>query len=963
MRKVKPFLFLSSLILGLLFVFSLFNHPAAREAAVLADDTPAMEGPASGIYGEVSTAVSPQSTWLIETVADLGQTSGMASIAVSSAGEVMIAYRSGPNGEELKLATRTGAGWVSEIVDVSSEFYSIKLAITANGVPRITYYDGFTGGLGLTLATQTPTGWQVEVIDSTARNSGDSVSLVLDNNGLARISYFRNSPFMDLRLATETPTGWQLETVTPSDGLHGSTIALGSDGFVRIAYDNWFTQDLRLATQTASGWLFETVASNNLWNPALALTSNDEARILYKEDSGGILKYARQTAGGWQIETVATNADFGNPRLRLDETDHAHMIYSSTTPEIIYEVETPIGWLLETVENGFSDTLSLALGANSGPYMAYQVGSFLKFAMIAGPPDFLSAVPAQVGSCIGSDAMFTVFVGSQLGYTQTVGLTAIGEPDPPGTAVFNPNHQPAPFVSDLTIGTNGAAGGNYAIDVVGIGLTSTHTTTVQLDLFAGPPGTPNLATPVDGTTGVAVYPIFEWTAVADAASYFLEIATDAAFNTIVYSAAIAAPITTHTTSTALNSDTLHYWRITGVNPCASGTPSIPFSFTTGSIYCSTPNMPINSGPHTDEMTITDNGILTDVNVYLDISHTWVGDLIVEIEYVDTGFSTIIIDQPGAPPGDGCSGDDIDAILDDEASDPVEDQCGFPPPAIGGSFIPNNPLSVFDGGDLSGTWRISITDAFPGADDGILNQWCIIPAMLPAATIVVAPASLSSSQQPDNQVTQTLTISNTGTANLDWTIEESSSQSLTGNGGENEQFGSCNAPSDLPWLTLLPDNGTTLPGQATAVDVVFDSTGYAPGIYTGTLCVNSNDTLNPQIAVPLTLTVLLLNQVPVAVADTYTTTQETALTVAAPGVLANDFDGDGDSLTAVLDTDVTHGTLSLNADGSFVYTPTVGFVGADSFTYYASDGTDDSNIVTVTITVIGYRIFLPFVIKG
>ena len=72
--------------------------------------------------------------------------------------------------------------------------------------------------------------------------------------------------------------------------------------------------------------------------------------------------------------------------------------------------------------------------------------------------------------------------------------------------------------------------------------------------------------------------------------------------------------------------------------------------------------------------------------------------------------------------------------------------------------------------------------------------------------------------------------------------------------------------------------------------------------------------------------------------------------AAPGVLANDTDADSDPLTAVLDTNVTHGTLALSANGGFTYTPTTGYSGPDSFTYHANDGTANSNIVTVSLTV-------------
>jgi len=93
-----------------------------------------------------------------------------------------------------------------------------------------------------------------------------------------------------------------------------------------------------------------------------------------------------------------------------------------------------------------------------------------------------------------------------------------------------------------------------------------------------------------------------------------------------------------------------------------------------------------------------------------------------------------------------------------------------------------------------------------------------------------------------------------------------------------------------------------------------------------------------------------NTPPVAVDDGYATNEGTELPIAAPGVLGNDTDADGDPLTAILNIDPSNGTLTLNSDGSFTYTPSTNFTGPDTFTYHANDGTDDSNIATVTITV-------------
>ena len=95
---------------------------------------------------------------------------------------------------------------------------------------------------------------------------------------------------------------------------------------------------------------------------------------------------------------------------------------------------------------------------------------------------------------------------------------------------------------------------------------------------------------------------------------------------------------------------------------------------------------------------------------------------------------------------------------------------------------------------------------------------------------------------------------------------------------------------------------------------------------------------------------VMNLPPVANDDAYSTDEDTPLLVVAPGVLGNDSDADGDPLTAVLDTGPGNGTLALNADGSFTYTPDSDFNGIDSFIYYANDGSADSNTATVNITV-------------
>jgi VCBS repeat-containing protein len=93
----------------------------------------------------------------------------------------------------------------------------------------------------------------------------------------------------------------------------------------------------------------------------------------------------------------------------------------------------------------------------------------------------------------------------------------------------------------------------------------------------------------------------------------------------------------------------------------------------------------------------------------------------------------------------------------------------------------------------------------------------------------------------------------------------------------------------------------------------------------------------------------LNRSPVAQSDSFGGSEDTAINSGTPGVLGNDNDPDGDALTVTLGTSPAHGTVTLNADGSFTYMPASNYFGSDSFTYTLSDGSLHAT-ASVTITI-------------
>jgi Ca2+-binding RTX toxin-like protein len=149
------------------------------------------------------------------------------------------------------------------------------------------------------------------------------------------------------------------------------------------------------------------------------------------------------------------------------------------------------------------------------------------------------------------------------------------------------------------------------------------------------------------------------------------------------------------------------------------------------------------------------------------------------------------------------------------------------------------------------------------------------------------------------------------------------------------------------IVTYATNGTVTPQRDGSFTYEPDADFYGTDFW-GYKATDGTDLSN---ASRVTITVSPVNDAPVASADSYSVDEDQHLTVDAPGVLANDTDVEGDPLTAVLDVGPSHGTLvELNADGSFQYEPDPDYHGPDSFGYHANDGSDDSAVVRVAITV-------------
>ncbi len=278
------------------------------------------------------------------------------------------------------------------------------------------------------------------------------------------------------------------------------------------------------------------------------------------------------------------------------------------------------------------------------------------------------------------------------------------------------------------------------------------------------------------------------------------------------------------------------------------------------------------------------------------------------QYTTPEDTALVIPFPGVLANDSDpDGDALSAIL---ASNPPNGNLTF---QTNGSFtyLPNTNFSgvdtftyrAIDGDTNSNLATVTITVV--GTNDAPIARDDQYSTPEDTVLVIAAPGVLANDSDPDGDGLATVIAS------------------LPANG----------------WLTLNLDGGFTYTPNTNFSGV--DSFTYRA----------SDGGATSQVAT-VTITVVGANDPPVACDDHYTTPEDTSLVVLAPGVLANDSDPDGNILTTLLPTTPAHGTLVLNVDGDFTYTPEASFQGVDAFTYRASDGITNSELATVTITVVG-----------
>ncbi|MDF1781865.1 MAG: proprotein convertase P-domain-containing protein [Alcanivoracaceae bacterium] len=207
--------------------------------------------------------------------------------------------------------------------------------------------------------------------------------------------------------------------------------------------------------------------------------------------------------------------------------------------------------------------------------------------------------------------------------------------------------------------------------------------------------------------------------------------------------------------------------------------------------------PINDGDQTTisiDYNIADIGFITDLDVDVDISHTYTGDLTARI-ISPQGTAVTLFERPGTATGFnvnggpfGCAGNDINVLFDDEsAGAPLENAACGNNPAYSGSHRPHNNapnnLSAIDGENPAGAWSFFFMDPV-NQDTGTMNEACIVVSSVSVTFDQWVSTNATCSDQLD-----TLSVLTGSNLYVCYTLRNSGDESLVLNGGNwNDSLG-------------------------------------------------------------------------------------------------------------------------------------------------------------------------------
>lgn len=334
----------------------------------------------------------------------------------------------------------------------------------------------------------------------------------------------------------------------------------------------------------------------------------------------------------------------------------------------------------------------------------------------------LNSTTADLVVCSNQNAVFT-FSYSQSG-GGTTNFTAVGLPSG-ATASFSPTSLSTNGTVTMTIsGLSSIVPGEYFVGINGNNGSESETRYKSLRVYNSTFQNIVLNTPADWQNGLSTSVILKWQAQVNAESYMVQISDSPSFTTFFVN---DVATTNEYFASGLAQQTRYYWRIIPTNRCGNGNAASAtvYTFATGILTCDQTftatdfsNASIASIANSTAsvpLTITGGYTIGDINVNMNLTHTYVQDMTISLQGpASIGSPIIILLQE--PCGDN---DNINCTMDDDGIAPA---CAGNP-AISGSIAPFDPLSALNSLPADGEWTLLIDDPYNG-DGGSVNLFSI-----------------------------------------------------------------------------------------------------------------------------------------------------------------------------------------------------------------------------------------------
>ena len=260
--------------------------------------------------------------------------------------------------------------------------------------------------------------------------------------------------------------------------------------------------------------------------------------------------------------------------------------------------------------------------------------------------------------------------------------------------------------------------GTYPIDIVATSPIRTQRLSYNIKAYSSAFDAVELSFPENSSVLDRLFTTLSWTPQSNAEAYFIEIALDPDFNNIVLTKSVDSASTNINPSDGLAAETVYYWRVSPSNFCGNGTAADYFSFVTPNQVAAqdTPKTILDDAANSisSVISITEDLRITDLNVHLAASHTYLSDLTVNL----TSPAGVTV---GLLARDCGASDNINVEFDDDAP---ELECALNPPAIQGVISPTlGLLSSFNEQSTKGDWVLSVSDLY-ALDGGSLDYFAM-----------------------------------------------------------------------------------------------------------------------------------------------------------------------------------------------------------------------------------------------